>query len=281
MFDCIIIGAGPAGVAASIFLKRAGFNILLIEKYEIGGLIRNAYEIENYLGYRRISGIKFVELLKNQVAYNKVEIIYDEVVSFDFNGYFSVRTKTGLYSAKTLLIATGTQPKKIEIISDGLIPQKKIFYHISELPTHIINKDIIIIGGGDIAFDYALSLNKRGHNVSILSRSKVKCIKMLKEKVGQIGLDIIESCIFEKLSVKKDKLLLYTNTNKYLIDYLFVAIGREECKPNMGFDKHELCYFIGDVSNIGYRQMSIATGDALLKSMKIEQFLKNKGEEWK
>lgn len=275
IFDCIIVGAGPAGVAAAIYLKRAGFNILIVEKNEIGGTISNAFNIENYLSIKSISGLKFVELLKNQLKYNKISVLFDEILEVSYNDEFICKSKVNKYYSKSVLIATGSKPKKFDLFENNQKIVDRVFYNISDFRKLDKSSDILIIGGGDVAFDYALNLNKQSHKVKILARSSIKCIELLKEKVINNKINIIENCIFEKIDLKKDKLLLYTNNGSYRCDYIFIAIGREECVLKSSFTSNELCLKIGDVNNINYRQISIATGDALEKAMKIENILNN------
>lgn len=275
MYDCIIIGAGPSGVIASIYLKRAGFSILLIEKNEIGGLIRNAYRIENYLGFNSISGIKYSQLMKNQLKKNKIEIVYDEIKKVNYNNKYIISSENNIYVSKCLLIATGSKPKLLnkKLLSSDKI-NNKIYYHITDLPSGYKNSIIGILGGGDVAFDYALNLFKNGLKVKILVRNKPKCLDNLMNKVLDSKIEIINNIEIKTIVDNKDKLLLYTNNDVLEVDMLLIAIGREKNDINTINKNNNNCFKIGDLSNIEYRQLSIACGDAILKSMKIEKYLK-------
>lgn len=274
MYDCIIVGAGPAGVSAAIYLKRAGFNVLIIEKNKVGGLIVNANRIENYLSYKSISGQKFVKLMINQLSFHNINIIYDEILNIDFENHFKLYSQSTEYLAKYVLVATGSIPKKLDLTFDDKLENSKIFYSVSEFNSS--GKNVAVIGGGDIAFDYALNLYGKGNNVTILSRSKPKCLDLLLKKAIEIEIPILENIIINKINFKKDKLLLYTNTKILKFEFLFVAIGRIENKPMLNFSQNEKCHLIGDLNNMKFRQVSIATGDAIKKAMIIENLLKHK-----
>ncbi|MCB0703056.1 MAG: NAD(P)/FAD-dependent oxidoreductase [Candidatus Kapaibacterium sp.] len=276
MYDCIIIGAGPAGVSSAIYLKRAGFNVLLIEKEEVGGLINNAYRIGNYPTYKSITGQKFTSLLKNQLLYNNINVIIDEILEVTHKESYNIKSNNNCYYAKCVLIATGTKPK---LLDDKLFFNKsvidKIYYHITELPANIIDKQVAVIGCGDVAFDYALSLKKLGNNVKILVRNKPKCLDLLSRMVLDYNIEVIENSEVQNISTKGDKLLLYTNNGDFMLDNLVVAIGRKKNMINLVSFNPNSCFLIGDLSNINYRQISIATGDALKRAMDIEKYLTN------
>ena len=276
MYDCIIIGAGPAGVSSAIYLKRAGFNVLLIEKEEVGGLINNAYRIGNYPTYKSITGQNFTSLLKNQLLYNNINVIIDEILEVTHKESYNIKSNNNCYYAKCVLIATGTKPK---LLDDKLFFNKsvidKIYYHITELPANIIDKQVAVIGCGDVAFDYALSLKKLGNNVKILVRNKPKCLDLLSRMVLDYNIEVIENSEVQNISTKGDKLLLYTNNGDFMLDNLVVAIGRKKNMINLVSFNPNSCFLIGDLSNINYRQISIATGDALKRAMDIEKYLTN------
>ncbi len=153
-----IIGAGPAGVAAAIQLKRYGIEPILFEKEEVGGLLKNANLVENYPGFPRgISGKSLVELFKSQVKSYKIRVVYEQVERLSYNyGEFDIDTSKRKFASKTVIIASGTKPRRIESMDKGL-KGKHVFYDIYSI-SKVKGKRIAIIGAGDIAFDYALTL---------------------------------------------------------------------------------------------------------------------------
>jgi thioredoxin reductase len=287
--EIIIIGAGPAGIAAAVQLKRFGFSPFVIDREgEGGGLVKNAYLIENYPGFPKgISGIKFAKLLKVQLKRFKIQVHKGNVKEIDYsNNIFQIKTEKYIFYSNILIVASGSIPKKLNVKGYDKIPMDKIFYEI--FPLRQVNKKrIVIIGGGDIAFDYALTLAKNNEVKIIFRKERPSCIPAL-----------------EKL-VRKNKICCYNNTklielkrnlNEILIeciskskrvcfhtDYFVIAIGRE---PNMEFLPKKLrkeipnkLYFIGDVAHCDKRQVAIAVADGISTAMNI---YKNKFKlQWK
>ena len=284
--DVVIIGAGPAGIAAAIQLKRYAFDIVLLEKEEIGGLLRNANLVENYPGFPEgISGINLVDLFKKQLKHTGVTVIFERVIELKYRDeMFLTRTNERTIRSNIAIIAAGTKPKKISFppVSDEI--NNRIFYEV--YPIHgIKNKKIVIIGAGDAAFDYALNLSQK-NKVIILNRSKrAKCIPILMEKCMKSDniTHLSDVSVQEISNVNSEFLLTYTcneSQDKIQIeaDYMIAAIGREPCFDFLGneFKKKfenllntNRLYMVGDIKNKMYRQTAICVGDGIKAAMKI------------
>lgn len=277
--EVIIIGAGPAGIACAIQLKRHNIDSIILEKDKIGGLLRNANLIENYIGFSNgISGKKLVQLIEKQSQHTKLNIKYEIVESADLNkNDLVVKTNKNIYQSKYLVIASGTKPivPKVPIIRDEI--KGKVFFDIYKLGK-IKNKSIAIIGAGDCAFDYALNLSSN-NKVIILNRGDhIKALPILQERVSKIdSIKYFDNITVKQIKLKNDVLALSCNpstvTNYY--NYLLIAIGR---KPNLDFLKSNLLenpkvFQIGDVKNGQFRQTSIAVGDGTFTAMKISRLL--------
>lgn len=256
--NVIIIGAGPAGIAAAIQLSRAGIDFAIFEKGEIGGLVRNANLIENFPGILdKLSGIEFAARLASQLEHHNIDVIHEEVVEiFRNSGVFIVRTLQREYSSNCLIVASGTIAKEI----DG---KRKMFYDVCPL-LDIHGKKIAIIGGGDAAFDYALNLSKN-NNVSIFFRREIPvCLPLLYER-ARINKNI-------EIYSKSD----FCNCDTTLqnqFDYVLAATGRE---PNVKFLQKDLLnarvenlYMAGDVCRGKLRQLAIAIGDGMRAAQDI------------
>lgn len=280
--NVIIIGAGPAGMACAIQLKRYNIDSIVLEKDEIGGLLRNANLVENYLGFPSgISGEKLVQLMYKQSQTAKINIIYECVETVEFlEDTFSVKTNKNIYHSKYLVIASGTKPivPNAPIIHDDI--KDKVFYDIYKLGP-IKNKDITIIGGGDCAFDYALNLCEF-NQVTLLNRSThITTLPILQERCSSSSnIHYLEKTSVLKIeSVNNQLLLLCDNSEKLKADYLLIAIGRE---PNLDFIEENILenpnvFQIGDVKNGQFRQTSIAVGDGTFTAMNINKIL-NQGD---
>lgn len=280
IYDVIIIGAGPAGISAAIQLKRYGINFLILEKESAGGLLKNASLIENYPGFPKgITGLKLIGLFKKHLSELGIGIKKGNVIDVDFKkGFYSVKTEKNIYTSRNLIIASGTKPKSFKFENSSNV---KIYYDVYEL-FNIRNKEIAIIGGGDAAFDYAVSLSKNGNNISILHRgSKPACINALLKKVSLMkNISYFCNLHIKSLNKNKNKIVIGCGKNKsFEVDYLIAATGRE---PQLGFIKKEKkklfdklkgesLFLIGDVKNEIYRQATISIGDGILAAMRISK----------
>ena len=281
--NVVIIGAGPAGIACAIQLKRYNINSIVLEKEKIGGLLKNANLVENYLGFPNgISGDKFVQLLKKQSQSNKLDVKYEIVESVEFlDDIFSINTNKKKYHSKYLVIASGTRPivPEVPFMQDSI--KSKVFFEIYKLD-HINNKNIAIIGAGDCAFDYALNLSDN-NKVIILNRSNlIKALWILQDKVSKVeNIKYFDNIEVQEIGTidKQLNLILKNNDKSISVDYLLIAIGRE---PNLDFIGKDLLlnpnvFQIGDVKNEQFRQTSIAIGDGTFTAMNINKIL-NRGD---
>ncbi len=276
--DVIIVGAGPAGIACAIQLKRYNIDSIVFEKNEIGGLLKNANLIENYIGYPNgISGKKLVQLMNKQSQTAKINVKYEIVMSVEsFEDTFNVKTNENIYHSKYLVIASGTKPivPKVPIIQDNI--KNKVFFEIHELG-QITGKEIVIIGAGDCAFDYALNLCEF-NQITLLNRStRIKALPVLQERCSTSrNVKYLEKITVSKIeNVNSQLLLVCNNSEKLPADYLLIAIGRE---PNLDFIKKDLLniqnvFQIGDVKNGLFRQITISTGDGTFTAMVISSRL--------
>jgi thioredoxin reductase len=110
-YTVVVVGAGPAGIAAAIYLKRAGIDPLVFERDEVGGLLRNAHSVENYPGFPDgVSGQELVELLKRQLVRWRIDVRMEEVHKISREGdVFIVVSESGEVFAKSVIVATGTK----------------------------------------------------------------------------------------------------------------------------------------------------------------------------
>ncbi len=279
-----VIGAGPSGISAVIQLKRYGIDPVLLEKEEIGGLLKNANLVENYLGFPKgISGRQLIKLFKKQLESHRIYPIFEEVLKVDYqDNIFVIATTKSLFVAEILVLASGTIPKKINDFKIPYEVNKRIFYEIYNLDG-IKNKKIAIVGAGDAAFDYALNLSKNNEIVILNRSNNVKCLPLLFERaMKNENISYMESININKVLYQNNLLTLscrhFDEPTKIDVSYLLIAIGR---KPNVGFLSENLkenllklkelnkLYMIGDLQNGIYRQTAIAVGDGIKAAMRI------------
>jgi len=285
MYEVAIIGAGPAGLAAAIQLQRYGLSPLVFEQAQAGGLLRNANLVENYPGFPRgITGIDLVARFESQAVNVGVEIIYERVTGLDLDdGNFSLAATGGTYSVQTVVVASGTCSSPIPI----LVPKAVAERVLSEVwpLLGLKRKSIIIVGAGDAAFDYALSLSRR-NRVMLLNRgTEVRCLDLLKERVFhasgiRYASDVRLKSVETSSGGSRLKVRCESGGVEDIIeaDYLLYAIGRV---PQLEFLSGTVkqaerrlvssgrLFFIGDVRNGLYRQTAIAAGDGLRAAMTI------------
>lgn len=283
--EVIIIGAGPAGLATALQLKRYGINPLIFERDQIGGLLHNANLVENYPGFPGgISGPELVRIFKDHVRVNSLRIKPKNVEGLTYqDGVFQVVTSDRSFQARIVVIATGTKPR---IFTDFEIPddtRELIFYEIYPLLDRKEQR-IAIVGAGDAAFDYALNLGKR-NDVLVLNRGEeISCLPLLWERAKDIpSITYLPNISISRLeSNPGHDMLLECSTpdgpKSIQVDMLIGAIGRDAqldfisgqfSKKAIQLVSHGDLYYVGDVTNGLYRQTAIAVGDGILAAMKI------------
>ncbi len=282
-----IIGAGPAGCAAAIQLKRAGIDPILFEKNKIGGLALNANLIENYLGIEQgISGLEFGEKMEEQVLSLVVDIIFEKVEKITIEqDKIVLTTKETTCLCDFLIVATGSISKPLGVKGESEAEKREqLFYEPIFVPeTKITNSKIAIIGGSDAAFDYALNFAQRENEIIIIHRTeKFKCLPLLYYRVSNLGSIELQypKKVKEVLFSEENKLNLLLDDDSILtVDFALVAIGREPNNMLLKDIPEELMeskvFTIGDLVNDRYRQISIAAGEGLHCAMKIIELIEN------
>lgn len=172
LYDSIIIGAGPAGLTAALYLKRANKDILIIEKEAPGGKLLSIEKIENYLGFDSIDGPNLAIKMYNQVKNLGVKFKFMEVLEIKKDKYFEVITKEETLISKTIIYATGNQNKKPNIKNINKFENKGISYCATCDGTLYKNKDVTVLGSNQKAIEEAIYLANICKNVTIISENE-------------------------------------------------------------------------------------------------------------
>lgn len=253
MYDCIIIGAGTAGLTASIYLRRASKNVLVLEAKTYGGQIINTLSIENYPTQTNISGFEFADKLYNQAKDLGAEIIFEKAVDIkNFDDYKEVITNKNTYKTKTIIIASGSDNRKLGLEGEDKLIGKGISYCATCDGAFYKNKIVSVVGGGNTAVDDALYLTDIASKVYLIHRkNEFKAEEItLNELKNRKNVEFILNSNIIKLNEENDKLknivIVDNNGEEKTIetDALFVAVGR--IPENQNFAK------LIDLDNNGY-----------------------------
>jgi len=239
MFDLIIVGAGPAGLTAALYGRRANKKVLVLESKSYGGQIINASRIENYPGLPNITGFDFANSLYNQVTSLGVEIKFEKVISI--NEKKEVCTKENTYNANAIIIATGAENRKLGLENEADYIGKGVSYCATCDGNFYKDKIVAVVGGGNTALTDAIYLSDIASKVYLIHRrdsfrGEDKYLSELKKRdnvefvlnsniVKINGSDLIESIEVEDADDNK--------TTKE-VNGLFIAVGQEP--KNMIFE---------------------------------------------
>ena len=194
MYDLVILGAGPAGLTAAIYAKRAGLDVVLIERGLPGGQVLNTYEIDNYPGFAHISGMELMERFQTHAEALGVEILYDEVTDLELGESEKiVRTYEQEIRTRTLLYCAGAAPKSLGVPGEQTYKGRGVSYCATCDGAFFKGKTTAVIGGGDTAAEDALYLAELCRTVYIVVRKPyMRAQAELKEKIAAKGNIIVQ-----------------------------------------------------------------------------------------
>ena len=218
MYDVIIIGSGPAGITAGIYLKRAKKNVLIISKGV--GALEKAEKIENYYGVESISGKELYNIGIKQAKNLDIEIQNDEVTNISFDKNFIVTTANNEYESKYVIIATGTSRKTPNIKGIKEFEGKGVSYCAICDAFFYRNKDVAVIGNGNYAIHEANHLKTVANSVTILTNGK----EMVENRSAS-EFEIEETPIREFRGTNVIEEVEFDNNNTKKINGVFIAIG--------------------------------------------------------
>lgn len=170
-YDCIIIGAGPAGMTAALYAARANLKTLLLERGIPGGQMNNTAEVENYPGFDSILGPDLALKMYDGINQFGVEHGYGNVVEVkDHQDYKEVITDDASYEAKVVIIATGCEHRNLEVPGEAEYSGRGVSYCAVCDGAFFRNKKLIVVGGGDSAVEEAIYLTQFADEVKIVHR---------------------------------------------------------------------------------------------------------------
>ena len=298
MYDFIIVGAGCAGLTSAIYAKRANKTVLVFDDMGYGGQIINTTDIENYPATPHISGFDLATSMYNQAKELGAEFKFEKVEKIDDKGDFKqVVTTKDVYTAKVVIIATGSKNKKLGLDNEDKLIGKGVAYCATCDGSFYKGQDVAVVGGGNSAFEEAKYLADLAKTVYVIVRSDKfrgdeSTLNKLKQKAN---IKFIMNTNVTKLNFA-DKLQSVELTNKdgqkseLKINGLFVAIGRapanssyahivkldeygyvdadEKCRTNI-----EGIFVAGDNRKKEVRQIVTATSDGAIAVKEALKYL--------
>ncbi len=300
MYDLIIIGGGAAGLTAAMYAGRSGLKTLLIEKMFIGGQAATTYEIENYPGFAtKITGPDLMMKMEDHAKLFGSEFKFEDVVDINIDKPIKeVNTSTGKYKSKTLIIATGANPKELGIAKEKDFRGAGISYCATCDGAFYRDKKVAVIGGGDTAVEDALFLSRFCSKVYLIHRrDELRAVKVLRDaimandKIEIIWDTVVEEIIADQtikgLKIKNKK----TNQiNNLQVSGVFVAIG---VVPNNKVIANKLAvndagyiitddmmqtnvagvYAAGDIREKSLRQIVTAAADGAIAAFEVGKYI--------
>ena len=302
MYDLIVIGAGPAGVSASVYASSRGMNVLVIEKKSVGGIIGSVSTVSHYTAVmQNETGATFAKRMEEQLLSSGATLAIEEVINVNFkNNIKEVITTNGLYKSKAVIIANGSTAKKLEVHGADKFRGKTFGINAAKTAEIYKGKNMYVIGGADGAVKEALYLSKFAKQVTIVCvEEKLACIQEFRDKVNKstnivvcpnctltsvTGNEQIEKITLTNLTTNENKeiqdegAIIYTYVglipNTQIYDclnsengYLIVNQDMETIIPGV--------FSVGDICKKSVYQVSTAVSDGTIAGINAFKYLNN------
>lgn len=302
--ETIIIGGGPAGLTAGLYLKRAGIDTLLLERGTLGGTPLNTGMIENYPGFPE--GVSGRELMNRFISHAKsFDLSIQEFTSIETiacsEEVFTITTSGAVYTSLGVIVASGTEPMKMNIPGEAELAGRGISYCATCDGMFFRGLDVAVIGGGDSAVEEALMLSNIAQKVYIVHRrDSLRAQKILQERAFRsnkieflMNKELLEIAGHNEVEhiLLRDKIT--SEMAKVAVNGVFIYVG---IKPNTSFlsgladmdntgfiitdeelsTKTKGLFVAGDARKKPLRQISTAVGDGALAAVSLEKYILEK-----
>ena len=300
MFDIIVIGAGPAGLTAAIYARRANKTVLILDRGEFGGQMTYSPKLENYPGFESISGSELADLMVSQALEQGAQVEIENVCDIkDEDGVKKVYTEDeNVYEAKAVIIAAGAKHRHLGVEGEEAFIGDGISFCAVCDGAFYKDKEVILIGGGNSALQEAILLSETCkkvtvvQNLDMLTGEKKLCDIVEKREnveviLGTVVDSVMEAEKFKGIVIKK---VSSGETSELYADGMFVAIGLEP--ENAAFEKvckldergyissGEDCltntpgvFVAGDCRTKTVRQITTATADGAVSAVSACRYI--------
>ncbi len=302
MYDLIIIGGGPAGLAAAVYAARQKVNFCIISK-DIGGQTKWSSDVENYLGFHLVSGEQLVEKFEEHIKDYKIDVKSEDVNEIKKkNSCFVVKCSKKEYETKTILIASGKKPRELNVPGEKEFRSKGVTYCATCDAPLFADKTVAVVGGGNAALDAALLLEKYAKKIYIITiNDKMMGEKGLLDRVNKSkNIEVVAKTGTKAIKGKKfvEKIVVEASGKKkeLAVDGVFIEIGSI---PSVDFDKltkknkwneiviHSKDYIsnqtsvkgifaAGDVTDVPEKQIIVAAGEGVKAVLGVFKWLGKK-----
>lgn len=303
-YDAVIIGGGPAGLTAAIYLSRASYRVLVLEKEQFGGQITITNEVVNYPGIKSISGKELTEAMQAQAESFGAEFLQSEAIGLELSGDIkTVKTNAGDFQTFAVLIATGAHPRTVGFKGEEEFKGRGVAYCATCDGEFFSGREIFVIGGGYAAAEESVFLTKFGRHITIIMRKEnFSCAASVAEEAkSNEKITILTNTVLEEVSgengiqyircknTKSGEATEYRTApddsfgvfvfagyspNTQLLDGI-VELDEQGYVITDSSQKTSAngVYAAGDVCIKPLRQVVTATGDGALAATQIEKFV--------
>lgn len=304
MYDVIIVGGGPAGLTAAIYSCRAGKKVLLIERMVPGGQVAYTSTVENYTGFKKLSGGELAELMFNHAKSFNPDIVFSDVLDINLNEKVKkVVTHSGTFESKTIILCLGASAKQLNLQNERKFLGRGVSYCATCDGSFFKDKVVAIVGGGNSSLEEAIYLSALAKKVYLIHRrDEFRGEQILVNKITELskkensnleilyssavkainGENKLEDVVVTNLKSKEDQTLK--------TDALFIAIGRKpdteilQGKINLDANGYIITnekmetsvagvYAAGDVRQKQLRQIVTAVSDGAIASINTNDYI--------
>ena len=300
VYDLVIIGGGPGGLAAGLYASRAKMDTLLLEKAAYGGQMLTTFNIENYPGFPEgIGGFELADLMKKQTDLYGLQIQTNEVKAVAKDGdIFNLDTSEGTLRSRTVIVSTGADPDKLGVPGEEKLAGRGVSYCATCDGALYRERIVAVVGGGDSAIEEALFLTRFADRVHVIHRrDELRAIPLSQERAFANEKIVFEFSTVVKEILGKDEVteLLLEDVNtgktrKLAAAGVFIYVGitpQSSFLENMvemnegGYIKSDLTmsssvpglFAIGDVRAESVRQVATAVGDGVTAAIYAYKYL--------
>lgn len=299
VYDLMVIGGGPAGMNAALYAKRKGLTTGIITK-RIGGQLLNTSSVDNYLGISQVSGEELSEKYLSHLKELEVGILEEaEVISVskEANLFHTSLSDGRIFKSKTLLMATGSSPRKLQVPGEAEYSNRGVAYcAICDAPL-FKGKDVIIAGGGNSAVEAAIDVAKFANHVTLVHRSQLRADQILidammsqanitiylQTQIQQIvgdqkmtGIRVLDKVKNEERIIASDGIFIEIGNlpaNNLVKDIVKLNERGEVIVDDKNMTSLPGLFAAGDVTQIAYKQIVIAVADGAKAALAANEYI--------